>query len=347
LRGITLLRSPVKAISVGAVVAALATGALSGCGSDGGTSAGGNGMTDVKIAVTQWPSLQYGVPYQVGMEEGCFKKQGINITGVVAGTGGGTTVRSVLAGDLAFGEAATSAIVTSYNAGAPLTAVSGGGQSMAPTVWVTRPDSPLKSIEDLKGHSVGYTNPGSVTQSALAMSLKAAGVSPDSVDMRATGGASEGLTALDGGALDATVFGEPPIPDPSKYKILFRAGDLIPKLSTSMIFTNNDMIKNHPDVIKKFLAGRACGVQYMHDHPDESAAIWSKKGDISLADAKETMTALLAADEWSVSFSPDGLTAAEQGMQLAGVIGKDVKVPWKDIINQKFLPAGAEAVTLP
>ena len=56
------------------------------------------------ITVTHWGAEFYGAPYAVAMDKGFFKAHGVDITGILTSTGGGTSVRNTLAGDLPFGE---------------------------------------------------------------------------------------------------------------------------------------------------------------------------------------------------------------------------------------------------
>ena len=55
------------------------------------------------ITVTHWGGQFYGVPYAVAMEKGFFKKNGVDVTGILTAAGGGTAVRNTLAGGIPFG----------------------------------------------------------------------------------------------------------------------------------------------------------------------------------------------------------------------------------------------------
>ena len=45
------------------------------------------------ITVTHWGGQFYGVLYAVAMEKGFFKKNGVDVTGILTAAGGGTAVR--------------------------------------------------------------------------------------------------------------------------------------------------------------------------------------------------------------------------------------------------------------
>ena len=56
------------------------------------------------ILVTQYKADPSGAPYGIAIDKGFFKKAGVDITGVISGEGGGTSVRAVIASDLGYGE---------------------------------------------------------------------------------------------------------------------------------------------------------------------------------------------------------------------------------------------------
>jgi NitT/TauT family transport system substrate-binding protein len=107
------------------------------------------------ITVTHWRSAFYGAPYAIGMEKGLFKKRGMDITDVLTSSGGGTSIRNTLASDLPFGEVAFSAAIEAFQAGQPIKIVCAGVESMADLVWITKPDAPMSSINDIAGKRIG------------------------------------------------------------------------------------------------------------------------------------------------------------------------------------------------
>ena len=124
-----------------------------------------------QISVTHWGVLLYGAPYAVAMERGYFRQAGIDISGIFSSKGGGTTVRNMILGGLPFGEVALSAAIAAEREGLDIRIVSGGVQNLSDLVWVTLPDSPIKTITDLKGKKLGYTTPKSVTDMVTTLVL--------------------------------------------------------------------------------------------------------------------------------------------------------------------------------
>ena len=139
-----------------------------------------------QISVTHWGVLLYGAPYAVAMDKGYFKQAGIDIDGVLSSKGGGTTLRNVIQGGLPFGEVALGAAIAAAREGMDIRIVCGGVQNLSDMVWVTLPDSPLKSVQDLKGKKLGYTTAKSVTDMVSTLVLNHQKVT--GVDRVAVGG---------------------------------------------------------------------------------------------------------------------------------------------------------------
>src|SRR5579863_4812246 len=181
------------------------------------------------ITVTHWGSAFYGAPYAVAMEKGFFKGHGVDVTGVLTSTGGGTSVRNTLAGDLPFGEVALAAAVEAIRAGQPIKIVCAGAESVADILWIAKPDSPMTSIKDIVGKKIGYTSPGSVTNMLILMAMKAQGIDASTVTLVPAGGIGANLAAVLSGAIDAGMTGEPVwSKEKSKVKPVFWTKDVLP-----------------------------------------------------------------------------------------------------------------------
>jgi NitT/TauT family transport system substrate-binding protein len=70
-----------------------------------------------QLAISQYGRVTATLPWAVAMEKGYFDDAGIKIDQVIAGAGGGTTLRNILASDLPYGEVATSAAIAASRAG--------------------------------------------------------------------------------------------------------------------------------------------------------------------------------------------------------------------------------------
>src|SRR6266496_4685089 len=124
-----------------------------------------------EIAVGNYGVSANGMPFGVAMAKGYFKDEGLNVTGLISSAGGGTSLRNMLAGGgVPYGEVNPGVVVSAILQGADLRIVSDNVLTVAEFVWAVKQNSPIKTIKDLKGKKIGYTNPRSTSQ-ALAMML--------------------------------------------------------------------------------------------------------------------------------------------------------------------------------
>ena len=97
-----------------------------------------------EIVVSNYGVTTNGMPYAVAMAKGFFKQHGADVTGILTSEGGGTTVRTMLGGNLAYGEINPTATVIAIQQGADLKIVSDNVQTVAEFVWAVKPDSPIR-----------------------------------------------------------------------------------------------------------------------------------------------------------------------------------------------------------
>ena len=245
-----------------------------------------------QISVTHWGVLLYGAPYAVAMERGYFRQAGIDISGIFSSKGGGTTVRNMILGGLPFGEVALSAAIAAEREGLDIRIVCGGVQNLSDQVWVTLPDSPLKTIADLKGKKIGYTTPKSVTDMVTTLVLEHQKIT--GVERVAVGSVGAQITALQQKAIDAAYLGEPVYSqNKSKFRVLFYARDMLAQnnLTQTVGVTTSEFAKAHPDKVKAIIEGRRRGVEFIYQNPKEAALIVAKAYSFDPVVMEEAMVA--------------------------------------------------------
>lgn len=318
---------------------------LASCGESATVEANDEGVYEIPITVTHYPTLLYSVPYIVGIEQGFFAEENIELTEISGSEGGGTTVRNVVNGDLPFGEVAASAAAQARAQGSELVAVGGGVQSVAEINFVTMKGEGPSGIDELAGTTAAYTSPGSVTQGVLALSLADAGIDPEEVESKALGGIGEGLTALDSGVVDVAANLEPVYSsDPAPYDVVFWANEHVPAFQQTVIVTGQDLVEEQPDLVEAFLRARAKSVEWINDNPEEAAALWAAEAEIDEGVARDALTTVLKDDYYGVGFSAEGLQAVHEEMTLIDLVPEGKEIPWEELIDPGMLPEGAPTV---
>ena len=297
------------------------------------------------ITIT-WAGVQpFYLPCAVAQEKGFFDAEGVKVGKIFTSKGGSDTVRNIMDGGLPLGEcSADSAVMAILKRDEPFKLVAGGAKSPGSVVWVVRPDSNLKKIQDLKGKTMSFTTPGSVTEALAALVLEAApGIEPRDVKRIPAGGMGPGLTLLEKGQVDAAMCSYPTmLTQGAKYRILFYATDFVPDYFMSFWMARESFLKTNGDVMRAFLRARARGLKFILENPEEAAKIFMKTGD-SITDMKGALETLkhegiLDGKYYSDNrFIARGLETVEKGMRVAGSIAPDAKIPWAKIIDQSYI----------
>jgi NitT/TauT family transport system substrate-binding protein len=297
-----------------------------------------------EIVVSNYGVTTNGMPFAVALAKGFFKAQGADVTGILSSDGGGTTVRTMLGGNLAYGEINPTATVIAIQQGADLKIVSDNVQTVAEFIWAVKPDSPIKTVADLKGKKIGYTNPRSTSQALAILVLEKAGLKPNDAELVKTGGFGEGVVALDLGAVDIT-----PIPEPlwsqhqGKYRAVVRASDVLPPLDNVVGVTTTKAAATRGDFIRAVIRARRQAVEFMYANPDESAEIIAEAYNLSPDVARNAVKNLLAShDKSGVRYWSGGeinLKAMNEMMRAQKLVGALKEDPdWGKIIDESFLP---------
>ncbi len=297
-----------------------------------------------EIEVGNYGIAANGMPYAVAMEKGYFKEEGADITGILSSQGGGTSMRNMIAGGVAYGEINPTAVVVAIRQGADLKIISDNVLTVAEFIWATKPDSPIKSLKDLAGKKIGYTNPKSTSQALAILVAQAGGLKPDGAEYVKAGGFGEGVVALDLGSLDVA-----PIPEPlwSKYKTKYRAlataSEILPALDNVVGVTTGKAAESRGDFLRAILRARRKAVDYMYAHPDEAGTIIAKAYNLEPEVAQSAVRNLTSARAktgepyWGPGdFHVEGMNRMIEAQKLVGAISGDVD--WSKIIDTRFLP---------
>jgi NitT/TauT family transport system substrate-binding protein len=292
------------------------------------------------ITVTHWGGQFYGVPYAVAMEKGFFKKNGVDVTGILTAAGGGTAVRNTLAGGIPFGEVSLAAAVQAINSGQKLIIIGAGAQTVADQMWVVKKDSTLAGIKDLVGKQIAYTAPGSVSNMVILMALKTSGMTQQQVKLVPAGDLGANLSAVSSGAVDAAFSDELVYAQNNELvKPLFMVRDIMdPRMMQTVMITTAEYAKANPDIIKGLIGARREGLAYMLEHPDESADITAKAyNNPNVTLFRAHIHELIKENYWSDGrLDYAAMNHMVEGLQITGQIKGDVD--WSKYVDISYLP---------
>jgi NitT/TauT family transport system substrate-binding protein len=291
-----------------------------------------------QLAISQYGRVTATLPWAIAMEKGYFDEAGIKIDQVIAGAGGGTTLRNVLASDLPYGEVATSAAIAASRAGLDIVIVNTSSSHIGEIALVADAKSDVHKMADLAGKKAGYTAPKSTSDVLLRLALKETQMT-GKVETVATGGFGPGITALTTGAIAAAPMIDPILTlEPEKYRVILPFANVIPRMTWLVGITTREFAKKNPDLLRKLIAVRRRGVDFIYQNRDEAMRIYAK---VWQQDPKQVATYFPKyfgyEGEWTRGeFEKAGLAKMSEGLELAGEVEKPVD--WNAMIDQEFLP---------
>lgn len=292
-----------------------------------------------EVLVTQYKADPSGAPFAVALEKGFFKQAGIDITNVISGAGGGASVRAAMASELGYGDVSPAPVIAAIAQGQDLKIVNIGTRLLDLNA-VVMPNSPIKSIKDLKGKKFSISEPKSLGEMTAVMVLEKAGLHAEDMPRVVFGSLPGAITALENGAADVTAI--PSVlyrlkDGAHKYRVILSPQDM-PHLPPAIGIATGDLMRNHPDKLRALLVGRRAGVKYIYEHTDDAIPILTKLYAPLPADqVAELVHELVAAKFWSEGKMEMGLLeTTERAMQYVGMLDKPVDLG--KMVDASFLP---------
>lgn len=297
------------------------------------------------VVVTEYKADPCGAPFAIGLAKGYFKEANAGITGVVSGSGGGTSLRDVMASDLGYGSVAPSAAIAAILHGQDIKIVNIGTLSLADMYILVMPNSPAKSLKDLVGKKWGVSHPKSLTEMVAVMAMQKVGVKLDQANRVALGSLGGALTGLEHGLVDVVPVAMQlyHIKGAGKYRVLAHGSEL-PPMPVCLGVATTATMQNHPDRLRAILAARRKAVQYLYANPAESAEILSKVyAPMSPANVKAMIDELVKEKFWGegeIQMQP--LENTVQAMRYVGMVNG--KVDLKSMLDISFLPKDLQKI---
>ncbi|MBI1385898.1 MAG: PhnD/SsuA/transferrin family substrate-binding protein [Rhizobiales bacterium] len=295
---------------------------------------------EMQILGSYFKALMNTSPIAVGLAKGFYDTSNVKVSEVVSTIGGGTAIRNMVGGGLNYGFVGTSGALTAIREGIDIKIVHGVLNNMRDLFWVAMPDSPVNSIQDLKGRKVGFTKPKSVSETMVKWMLRRHNLTND-VEMVSLGGLGAGLSALEQGGVDAALILEPLWSKrKDRYKVVFDLSELPPMVQMVGVATG-DFIRNSPDVVRDLAKAWRNSVEFTLANPDDAAAIMAESYTDKVMDlevAKSAVKHMIEIDFWSRGkIDRDGLGVWVQTMVEQGEW--EGEPDWSKIIDDSLLDA--------
>jgi NitT/TauT family transport system substrate-binding protein len=280
----------------------------------------------------------YSIPY-AAKELGFYKEKDLDVD-ITLFRGGPATQEALASGaiDVSTIAPAAAALAISKGVREKIVAIS---VPSTPAGWyiLVPVSSPIKTMADLNGKTVGVTQKGSLTDFWVQQAAKKAGIAVQSIPL----GAPAVVPALKAKQVDAAilwpVFSYKGIAD-GDFRSIDDLGATMESSVSEGWAATNEIMQKRPVVLHRWLEANAKAIIYMKTHED-----WSIKFLSGYFDEKDERVIKLVYDNFIKRINPDGVMKPEwikTSLDLAASSGSGMKLDPGQIFSTEFTPIKVE-----
>ena len=264
------------------------------------------------------------LPYRVAQARGFYKAQGLTIEPILI-RGGPAAIAALVSGEVDFaGIGGAQAVIRSRARGLDLVIV---GSISNTTNYILLGDKRTRSVEELKGKTIGITGAGSYSEFAMKTFLRKHNIDPlKDVQLRAIGG-----TILRAGALEKGLIAAAPFSTEDAVRLMKAGYPLISNMNESLgipqnvVVTRGEILDKYPETTRRVLKALVMGMQVAKYNKKEAI----KAGfDSGLQGDPQTVSE--AYDLYAPGLTGD-LSVSRPGVQL--MLDEDIR---SGVVDSKF-----------
>jgi len=279
-------------------------------------------------------------PLDVGIQTGIFAKHGLEIEASAfngdARLQQGLTSDSI---DVGIGSGPGMAFMVKGVPAKAVGAMAGIPRNMAVMVGY---DSPIKTVDDLKGKKLGVTTAGSLTEWIGKRIGTHKGWGPAGITTVPIGGMPPARAAIKTNQIDGYITSLEvgiSLEEAKEWRIITSAAPFVDHFVTHVFFVRDDVIAKRPQVVKAFLQGWQDTIAFMKNNKAKTVEITSKVTDVSHSVIERTYDEQIGIFSEDLTFDPKAMTVLKQSFIEMGLL-KEIPDD-KAMLTTQFLPVKA------
>lgn len=292
-------------------------------------------MVDITLPVGYVPSVQF-APFYVAIEKGFFAEEGLNVEMQYGYEIDGVSL--VGTGDYPFAVASGEQVVLARDKGLPLTYVMNWYKDY-PVGIAALKESGITSLSDLSGKTIG--TPALQGASYIAyIGFENTGLfDPESIDLQVIGFTQAEM--LSQGDIDAAVVyiaNTPVVLTTQGYEVVtFPISDFASLVGNGIV-TNDELMENDPDLIRRFIAATQKGVDYAAKYPEETYEICKEFVPNLDADTVQFQVLMASIPFWTINGGLSDDVSWQVTYQLIKSMGLiENNIPVEDLYTNDFI----------
>lgn len=278
---------------------------------------------------------------EVGVEQGIFKKHGIELD--IFATGGSAKLHQALAADSADIGLGSGPGMGFVAKGAPEIAIAAShGPPLNIGIVVVKGAKlydKSKTVKDLKGIKIGVSTPSSLTFFLSGKLAAESGWGADGMTRVPLGRLPAQVAAAKAGNTDAFVMSVDvgiAMEEKGTGRVFLTFGDHIKNFHTHVLFATTKFLKANPDVVKRFLAAWFETVKFVKAHKDVTVETAAKHLKMSKTAAAKAYDIEVPAFSDDGRFKHKALDVIAEGLVVTKILDK--KPDMSKLYTEKYLP---------
>ncbi len=275
------------------------------------------------------------IPFRVAKVRGFFKQQGLQVEPILI-RGGPAAIAALVSGQVDFAAiGGAQAVFRSRARGLELSII---GCTSSTTNYILLGDKQTRTVEELKGKTIGVTGAGTYSEFAVRTFLKKHNINPDKdVVLRAIGG-----TVLRAAAMEKGLIAAAPFSTEDGVRLIKAGYSVISNMSESLgipqniLVTRSEVLEKYPESTKRMLKAYIQGINLAKFNKKEAIKAGYESG---LKGDPEIVSA--AWDLYSPGLTSD-LSIATAGLQQ--MLDEDIRTGLVDksftldrVVNDRIL----------
>jgi NitT/TauT family transport system substrate-binding protein len=276
-------------------------------------------------------------PIDVGIAVGTFAKQGLELE--VTGFAGDARVQQALVSDsidFGLGSGAGMGFLAKGVPAKAVAAMAGAPMNMSMVVLY---NSPIKTLDDIKGKKIGITTVGSLTDWLLKRVVAQKNWAPTDVTAVTVGGMESTKAALKTGQIDGVVIALElgyALEAAKEWRVVAPLAPFAPDFHTHVIFARDDLIANKPALVERFLRGWFETIAFMRANKERTVELTAKVLNLDPAVISRVYDEQIKIFTSDGRFDPKALVVIRQSLVEMGILQQ---VPEDSVMfTTRFLP---------
>ena len=275
---------------------------------------------------------------ELGQHAQIWPQYGLDVTSIEF-AGEAKTMQALAAGaiDLGFGSGIGMAFPVK---GVPATAVAAVSNPPNMLALIVPPQSPLKTVDDLKGKTIGVSTVGSLTEWVVKELSRQRGWGVDGIRPLPVGTPTDAMAAMTTGQIDGDVTGVGSaytVEEAGKARVLLTFGDYIKTFHANVLYAANTLIASDPQAVTQFLKGWFATLAYARAHTDEAIKVAAETEHLSpTAATKAYPIEVFSMASKDGAFDPAAIAVIRRALKETGTL-PDVP-PDDKLYSTRFVP---------